>query len=270
VAGAARPGAGTAGYAVVIPARHASTRLPGKPLLRETGKYLVQHVVERASQAPGVTRVIVATDDDRIEAAVRSFGGEVERTRADHATGTDRVAEVAGRLGLGVVVNVQGDEPLLEPKDVAAVAAAARAPGVDIATLACPLGDAAAAANPNVVKVVRRADGSALYFSRAPIPFDRATGTASREALGHVGVYAFAPGRVLDFVALPAGRLDAAESLEQLRALEAGWRIAVLDASVPPFGIDTPEDYRRFVERMRSEDGRPRPDSSNRRQASRE
>ncbi len=238
-------------YAVVVPARWASTRLPAKPLLRETGKYLVQHVVERAERAPGVSRVIVATDDERIEAAVRSFGGDVVRTRVDHATGTERVAEVAeGLVDVPVVVNVQGDEPLFEPSDLAALAEAAARPGTDVATLAHPIGSPALAASPNLVKVVLRADGSALYFSRAPIPFDRERNAAARDALGHVGIYAFPRRRLLDYVRLPPSRLAAVECLEQLRALEQGWRILVLPATNPASGIDTPEDYRRFVDLM--------------------
>lgn len=236
-----------ADYAVVIPARLASTRLPEKALLKETGKYLVQHVVERARSAPGVSRVVVAVDDPRVEAAVKSFGGEAVRTDPAHESGTARCAEVARSLSSSVVVNVQGDEPLFEPNDLARLAEAASRDGIDMATLAYPLADPTEVSKSSVVKVVLRADGTALYFSRAPIPFDRATGSGSREALAHVGIYAFRRSRLLDYVRLPAGHLAALESLEQLRALEQGWRIAVLPAAKPAFGIDTPEDYRRFV-----------------------
>jgi 3-deoxy-manno-octulosonate cytidylyltransferase (CMP-KDO synthetase) len=243
-------------FAVVVPARHASTRLPGKPLLADTGKFLVQHVVERAKEAPGVARVVVATDDPRVEAAVRSFGGEVVRTRSDHVSGSDRCAEAAERLQEPVIVNVQGDEPLFEPKDLSALADAAALPDVDMATLSHPVTDAKAAASSHVVKVVTRADGSALYFSRASIPFDRSTGGPAAKAKAHVGVYAFRRQRLLDYARLPEGTLAPLESLEQLRALEAGWRIAVLPASMPAFGIDTPDDYRRFVERWREISGK--------------
>lgn len=239
-------------YAVVVPARIGSTRLPEKPLLAATGRPLVQHVVERAARAPGVRRVVVATDDRRIEAAVRGFGGEVVLTDPGHPSGTSRCAEVAARLDEPVVVNVQGDEPDFEPADLAAVAAAAARPDVDVATLAHPVGSAEDAARPSVVKVVLRADGTALYFSRAPIPFDRAANRAADGALGHVGIYAFRRERLLAYVRLPAGRLADLESLEQLRALEAGWRIAVLPAARPALGIDTPEDYARFVARVRA------------------
>lgn len=240
------------GYAVVIPARYGSTRLPAKPLLRDTGKYLVQHVVERARLAPGVARVVVATDDERIEAAVRSFGGEVARTDPAHESGTARCAEVAERLAEPVVVNVQGDEPLFEPADLATVAAAAADPANDLATLAHPVADLAEASRPSVVKVVVDARGRALYFSRAPIPFDRDRGGLASGALAHVGIYAFRRERLAAYVRLPAGRLAGLESLEQLRALEAGWRIAVRPASRPAQGIDTPEDYERFVRTTRT------------------
>ena len=239
-------------FAVVIPSRYASTRLPAKPLLRETGKYLVEHVVERALAAPGVSRVIVATDDDRIEAAVRSFGGDVVRTDPGHESGSARCAEVARSLTEDVVVNVQGDEPAFAPSDLRRLAEAAHVPGVDIASLSYPIASPHRAAAPSLVKVVVRADGSALYFSRAPIPFDRATGHASAHALAHVGIYAFPRVRLLEFVALPPSALAEAESLEQLRALDAGWRIAVLPATNAPLGVDTPDDYRRFVALVRS------------------
>jgi 3-deoxy-manno-octulosonate cytidylyltransferase (CMP-KDO synthetase) len=238
-------------YAVVVPARYASTRLPGKPLLRDTGKYLVQHVVERARLAPGVARVVVATDDDRIEAAVRSFGGEVARTDPAHESGTARCAEAAERLAEAVVVNVQGDEPDFEPGDLAVLAEAAADPAHDMATLAHPVEDVADASRPSVVKVVVDGAGRALYFSRAPIPFDRDRGGLAASALAHVGIYAFRRERLAAYARLPAGRLAALESLEQLRALEAGWRIAVRRATRPALGIDTPQDYARYVERSR-------------------
>jgi len=239
-------------FVVVVPARIGSTRLPEKPLLRETGKYLVEHVVDRARRASGVVRVVVATDDARIEAAVRSFGGEAMRTDPSHESGTARCAEVAARIDAAVVVNVQGDEPAFEPGDLARLAEAAARPDVDIATLAHPITDAAEAGRPGVVKVVLRTDGTALYFSRAPIPFDRLRGGAAVPSLGHVGIYAFRRQRLLDYVRLPAGTLAGLESLEQLRALEAGWRIAVLPATRPALGIDTPEDYARFVRGWRA------------------
>jgi 3-deoxy-manno-octulosonate cytidylyltransferase (CMP-KDO synthetase) len=221
-------------------------------LLAETGKPLVVHTAERAARAPGVARVVVAPDDARIESAVRAAGIESLRTRADHVSGTDRCAEAAARIEADVVVNVQGDEPCFDPRDLAALARAAAEPGTDVATLAHPVADAAAAASPSVVKVVARADGSALYFSRAAIPFDRARGGASPAARAHVGIYAFPRARLQEFPRLPRGTLAEVESLEQLRALEAGWRVVVLPASVPAFGVDTPDDYRRFVAHVRA------------------
>ena len=194
-----------------------------------------------------MSRVVVATDDDRVEEAVRSFGGTCVRTSPDHESGTARCAEVARTLSEPVVVNVQGDEPLFEPADLQTLAAAAARRGVDVATLAHPVEDERAAKSPNVVKVVTRADGTALYFSRAPIPFDRARGGVSATARAHVGIYAFRRERLLAFAALPRSPLADAESLEQLRALEHGWTIAVLPSSRPAFGIDTPDDYRRFL-----------------------
>src|SRR5947209_7338553 len=159
--------------AVVIPARYASTRLPGKPLLRETGKYLVQHVYERACQARGVDLVVVATDDPRIASAVEGFGGRVEMTHRDHVSGTDRVAEVARRLDADCLVNLQGDEPLIEPAAIETLIRVLGDANADMATLAAPLQSADQWRNPNCVKVVCDAAGQALYFSRSPVPFVR-------------------------------------------------------------------------------------------------
>jgi 3-deoxy-manno-octulosonate cytidylyltransferase (CMP-KDO synthetase) len=230
------------GYAVLIPARLASTRLPGKVLLRESGHYLVEHVYGRACAAPGDPRVLVLTDDDRVEAAVRSFGGEVIRTRSDHASGTDRCAEAAADLREGVVVNVQADEPLFAPTDLAALAAAAAA-DADIATLGWPFPGTAALEDENAVKVIIDRDAWALDFTRDG---DRAQ-TAGGRILHHVGLYAFRRERLLAFAALPATARERSERLEQLRALESGWRIRVLPASAPAFGVDTRADYERFL-----------------------
>jgi 3-deoxy-manno-octulosonate cytidylyltransferase (CMP-KDO synthetase) len=231
-------------YAVLVPARYGSTRLPGKMLLRETGKYLVQHTHERALAAPGRPRVLVLTDDGRVEAAVRSFGGEVLRTRADHASGTDRCAEAAARLTEPVVVNLQGDEPLIEPQDLFRLAQAVSTDEADLATLAYPFQHESDMVPPQVVKALRRADGLAADFRRSvPTPAER----HGVDVLHHVGVYAFRRERLLDFAALPPSPREVSERLEQLRALENGWRVRVLTASRPGFGIDTREDYERFV-----------------------
>jgi 3-deoxy-manno-octulosonate cytidylyltransferase (CMP-KDO synthetase) len=234
-------------YAVLIPARLASTRLPGKVLLAESGKYLVQHVVERAHRAPGDPRVLVLTDDERVEAAVRSFGGAVRRTRADHRSGTDRCAEAAADLDEPVIVNVQGDEPLFEPEDLGALARAVHEGGADIATLGYPFSSAAAAADPHAVKALVDPAGWAVGFRRTlPSPQELAA-LGALAVLHHVGIYAFRRERLLAFPGLPVAASERRERLEQLRALEQGWRIRVLDASAPAFGIDTRADYDAFL-----------------------
>ncbi len=228
------------GTVAIIPARYASTRLPGKPLLRETGKPLIQHVYERAARA--FSRVIVATDDDRILDAVRAFGGEAAMTSPRHPNGTCRIAEVAAKLKCSRVVNVQGDEPEIDLAHLRLVAKLLD--DAPMATLAVRFTDSADAGKPDRVKVVLDKNDFALYFSRSRIPH-------SGDALLHLGLYAYTRKFLLEFVKLPAGRLEQAEKLEQLRALENGVRIkvgVVVGASIG--GIDTPEDYRAFVERQ--------------------
>ena len=238
---------------VVIPARFGASRLPGKPLADICGKPLIQHVYERARES-NAGRVIVATDDARIEAAARAFGAEVCRTRADHNSGTERIAEVVARYGIAddaVVVNLQGDEPLMPPALIRAVAdlLAAR-PDASMATACHPLTDMATWRNPNVAKVVCDAHGDALYFSRAPIPWPRSlmSGDTSAHcpvphAQRHIGLYAYRAGFISEYARLPASPLEASESLEQLRALWHGHRIAVhVSAELPGPGVDTPED----------------------------
>ncbi|MEI2414981.1 3-deoxy-manno-octulosonate cytidylyltransferase [Orrella sp. JC864] len=244
------------GFTALIPARAASTRLPDKPLADIAGKPMVVRVAERAS-ASGAQRVVIATDTPRIAQAVREHGYTALLTRPEHPTGTDRLAEAVAQLGLGdeeIVVNVQGDEPLIEPALIDAVARSlADKPWAAIATCACPLADAAALFNPNVVKVVCAADTRALYFSRAPIPWAReALADGGRRlapglpALHHIGLYAYRAGFLRAFPALPQGELERFESLEQLRALEHGHAIAVYRASqAPAAGVDTPEDLQR-------------------------
>jgi 3-deoxy-D-manno-octulosonate cytidylyltransferase len=239
------------GVLVVLPARHASTRLPGKPLLRETGKYLVQHAWEQARRIASATEVVVATDDERIAAAVHSFGGTAVMTSPSCATGSDRVAEVAAARGEELVVNLQGDEPEFEPDDVDRLVAAMR----EDASL--PMGTLAAVALPaerdraSVVKVVCDRRGRALYFSRAAIPHHRDAGPEAAPTLRHVGIYAFRREALLQFTKLPQTPLERAESLEQLRALEHGWPIRVIVGKRAPPGIDTREDYVEFVRRAR-------------------
>lgn len=242
----------------VIPARFASTRLPGKPLLSDTGKPLIQHVVEAARRAQSLQRVIVATDDERIADAVRGFGGEVVMTRADHPTGTDRVAEVAATIPTaGIIVNVQGDEPEIEGASIDRLVALLRDyPDAPMATLATPIRDEAIYRDPSCVKVVASSRGRALYFSRSPIPFHRDAAPdfsdpAAPAALLHLGIYAYRRDFLLRVGDLPRSPLESFEKLEQLRVLEAGLPIAIGVVEEPSIGIDTPEDYRRFVERRR-------------------
>jgi 3-deoxy-D-manno-octulosonate cytidylyltransferase len=232
-------------YAILIPARYGSTRLPGKMLLRETGKYLVQHTHEQALAAPGRPRVLVLTDDHRVETAVRSYGGEVLRTRPEHLSGTDRCAEAASRIDEPIVVNLQGDEPLIEARDLARLAQAVDEGGCDLATLAYPFPNEQAMTPPQFVKALRRPDGLAADFRRSVPTVAERQGV---DVLHHVGVYAFRRERLADFAALPPSPRETTERLEQLRALENGWRVRVLTASRPGFGIDTREDYERFLE----------------------
>jgi 3-deoxy-manno-octulosonate cytidylyltransferase (CMP-KDO synthetase) len=242
---------------IVIPARYASTRLPGKPLLRQTGKYLIQHVYERARQARRAAAVVVATDDPRILAAVQGFGGEAVLTRRDHPSGTDRLAEVARGLIADLVVNLQGDEPLIEPSAIDQVIEILETnPSAEMATLACPIASAEQWLNPHCVKVVCDEAGAALYFSRSPIPHvrDGAPDFAARPArfLQHVGLYGYRRAFLLRFAQTPPSALERFEKLEQLRALALGCRIHVGQVDQPTLGVDTYEDYEQFVAAYRS------------------
>lgn len=243
-------------FTVVIPARFASSRLPGKPLQEIAGKPMIQHVWEQACKS-SAQRVVVATDDARIVEACRAFGAEVQLTRAEHNSGTDRLAEVATALGLAadaIVVNVQGDEPMIPPAIIDQVAANLAAHSeAAIATLAEPIEEAAALFNPNVVKVSTDLNGLALTFSRAPLPWARDAFAGNREQLPHgvpyrrhIGIYAYRTQFLHDFVAWGPCWLEDAECLEQLRALWHGVRIHVADAlQAPPAGVDTAEDLER-------------------------
>jgi 3-deoxy-manno-octulosonate cytidylyltransferase (CMP-KDO synthetase) len=244
--------------AIVIPARYGSIRLPGKPLLRSTGKYLIQHVYEQARQAKSATDVIVATDDSRIASAVESFGGTAVLTRKNHPSGTDRVAEVAARLDVDAVINLQGDEPLFEPHALDRLAGLlADDPAADVATLATPIRDAETYRSPNCVKVVCDDRGRALYFSRAPIPHGR-DGEPDFAAdpprvLLHLGVYAYRRETLLRLAAAPPHPLEEAEKLEQLRVLGLGGTIRVAVVPHAHRGVDTPADYAAFVAAYRGE-----------------
>jgi len=237
----------------IIPARYASARFAGKVLADRTGKPLIQHVHERAARASLVDRVIVATDDERIVDAVAAFGGEAVMTSPDHANGTSRIAEVARSLDDEIIVNVQADEPEIEPDliDLAIRALAGRAE-VPMATLASPFARGEDPADPNIVKVVVDEAGRALYFSRALIPHHR-DGTGTRPPLKHVGLYVYRRDFLLTYVTLPPTPLEQAERLEQLRVLEHGYPIAVAVAEVPHHGIDTAQQYEAFVERWKEE-----------------
>ncbi|MBX8543605.1 3-deoxy-manno-octulosonate cytidylyltransferase [Pseudomonas cichorii] len=246
----------TMAFTVVIPARFGSSRFPGKPLKTIAGKPMIQHVWEQACKS-SAERVVVATDDGRIFEACQAFGAQVLMTRDDHNSGTDRLAEVAEQLGLAadaIVVNVQGDEPMIPPAVIDQVAANLAAhPEAGISTLAEPVDDVAALFNPNVVKVVANVNGLALTFSRAPLPWARDALAASRDVLPegvpyrrHIGIYAYRAGFLHDFVSWGPCWLENTESLEQLRALWNGVRIHVADAvETPPAGVDTPEDLER-------------------------
>jgi 3-deoxy-manno-octulosonate cytidylyltransferase (CMP-KDO synthetase) len=244
-------------FHVVIPARFAATRLPGKPLLEVAGRPLIEWVW-RCARDSGALSVLIATDDERIREAASSFGAEVAMTAAEHASGTDRIAEVAQSRGFGpeeVIVNLQGDEPLMPPPLIGSLAAAVRSQSmVDIATAATPVRSVREFLDPNCVKAVCAPDGRALYFSRAPVPFPRdqaAQGTPSEfaHALRHIGIYAYRVRSLLAFSALPATPLELKEKLEQLRALEHGMRIQVLTLKeAPPSGVDTQEDLERVRE----------------------
>lgn len=243
-------------FTVVIPARLRSTRLPGKPLLPIAGKPMVQHVWEQARKS-GASRVVIATDDASIVEACEAFGAEVLLTRADHESGTDRLAEVAAHLGLptdAIVVNVQGDEPLIPPVIIDQVAANLAAhPEAGIATLAEPIAEPETVFNPNAVKVVSDKHGLALTFSRAPLPWARDAFAKSRDSVPegvpyrrHIGMYAYRVGFLQDFVSWGPCWLEQTEALEQLRALWHGVRIHVADAiEAPAVGVDTPEDLER-------------------------
>ena len=254
----------TPDFVVAIPARFAASRLPGKPLRLIGGQPMVLHVARRALQA-GARDVWVATDDARIAEALAGSGVHVAMTSARHASGTDRLAECARMAGWSddtIVVNLQGDEPFAPADGIARVATTLAESGAGIATLAAPIDDVETLLDPNAVKVVLAANGDALYFSRAPVPWPRDAFARDRTAmpdgcwLRHIGIYGYRASALQAFAALPAGTLEATESLEQLRALEAGWRIAVRVAPSPfPPGVDTPDDLARAEQEWQRRNG---------------
>ena len=248
---------------IVIPARYGSTRLPGKPLLRQTGKYLIEHVYEQALKTKRASAVVVATDDRRIADAVREFEGQVVLTSAEHQSGTDRIAEVAAMKDFAhfdTIVNVQGDEPEIDPNLIDALIRLLEKTDVQMATAAAPFDNAAEIVNPGIVKVVIDQRRFAMYFSRSVIPHDRDGQTAGAGALmlaglyrKHLGIYAYQKNFLLQLAGAERCELEKLEKLEQLRALYLGAKIIVHDTPQAHHGIDTPEDYEAFVRRYAGE-----------------
>lgn len=247
-------------FVVAIPARYAASRLPGKPLRLLAGEPLVLHVARRALAA-GASEVWVAADDQRIAEALAGSGVRVAMTSTSHPSGTDRLAECARIAGWSddtIVVNLQGDEPFAPVEGISAVATLLRDSSAEMATLAAPITDAETLFDPNAVKLVQAASGDALYFSRAPLPWPRDAFMRDRNQLPegghwlrHIGIYAYRAGFLQRFAAMPPGRLEQIESLEQLRVLEAGFRIAAMQTPAPfPPGVDTPEDLARAEARI--------------------
>ncbi len=244
----------------VIPARFGSTRFPGKALALIKGKPMVRWVYERTARSSLINRVIVATDDDRILAAVKSFGGEAVMTSPHHTTGTDRIAEVAQSLDCGIVVNVQGDEPLIRHEMIdQAIRPLIADPSIPMGTLCRKIGDREEAFDPNVVKIVFDKNGFALYFSRAPIPWDRDQWSGKGRLADmplvttlykHIGLYVYRREFLLNYAHMPRTPLEAAEKLEQLRALEHGHRIKAVVTEHDSFGVDIPADLSKILKRL--------------------
>ncbi|HEY7527551.1 MAG TPA: 3-deoxy-manno-octulosonate cytidylyltransferase [Candidatus Deferrimicrobiaceae bacterium] len=233
----------------MIPARYASTRLPGKPLAEIDGRPMIWYVWEKARKSRFATRVLVATDDPRIASAVREFGGEARMTSPDCASGTDRVAETARGLDEEIIVNLQGDEPMMHPSVIdAVIVPLLDDPAVSMTTAALPQEDPEEFLRPSVVKVVVDDRGDALYFSRAPIPHYRDTGTGGYRK--HLGIYGYRKEFLFTVAALPPTSLETAERLEQLRVLQSGHRIRVVDVEFDSTGVDTPEDLNAVKERL--------------------
>jgi len=237
-----------------IPARYSSTRFTGKVLAKDTGKFLIQHTYERACLARLPDKVIIAADDERIAAAARSFGAECIFTSPEHKSGTDRIAEAIADIDVDIVVNLQADEPEINPENIDFLAELLiKNPDYQMATLAADFQSTEQIADPNIVKVIIDCDGRAIYFSRAPIPYDREeTGVGEvQQCLRHIGIYAYRKEFLLKITALPQTPLEKTERLEQLRAIEYGFDILVAKVEHTCDGIDTPEQYAKFVERCK-------------------
>jgi 3-deoxy-manno-octulosonate cytidylyltransferase (CMP-KDO synthetase) len=252
---------------VVIPARYASTRFPGKPLALLKGLPLIQHVYQNSLNARLASEVIVATDSETIFETVMSFGGKAVITSPDHQSGTDRIAEVAAAMNCDIMVNVQGDEPLIRPEMIDAVISVLDDNRASLGTLAIPIRDSREIFDPNVVKVVFDAEGFAWYFSRAPIPYHRdewndplaqsremraKSDLVVRDCFKHVGIYSYRRDVLLKLSSLPPARLELIEKLEQLRAIENGFRIKVRETSFETIGVDTPQDLERVEQCLNS------------------
>ena len=236
----------------IIPARYASTRFPGKPLALIAGKPMVQHVYENTSRTPGLDRVIVATDDERILGAAKNFGAEAMMTLTKHASGTDRLAEVARKIRAEWVINVQGDLPFIRPQTILrTLGPLKRDRSIPMGTARTPIFERDEWLNPNVVKVVTDRRGFALYFSRAPIPYARGDGAPAQAGNGvvlgyrHIGIYVYRRNFLLKFAAMRQTALEQSEKLEQLRVLSNGYRIRVADVEEPSVEVDTPKDLQR-------------------------
>ena len=236
----------------VIPARYASTRFPGKPLALIAGKSMIQHVCECVSRVPAIDAVLVATDDERIRAAVQAFGGEAVLTSPDHQTGTDRIVEAIEGRDAEWVLNVQGDEPAIDVNDLSRLIETAQAtPDVQAATLVFRISDPAKIQDPNIVKAVVAPDGNALYFSRSPIPFPRKAPEAPHAVWRHLGVYLFRREFLRRYHAWPQTPLEQTEQLEQLRILEHGEKLLCVEARHEGVGVDVPEDVPQAEEFLR-------------------
>ena len=236
---------------IIIPARYASTRLPGKPLIKIGGKSIIQWVYEKAKQAKSADEVVVATDDKRIYDEVISFGGLVRMTSPNHKCGSDRIAEiVSGDANIGIAVNVQGDEPMIDPESIDKAIEAIKESDADISTLIRVIKDKEEITNPNVVKCVVSKSGMAMYFSRSPIPYERNEGKSPVYA--HIGLYAYKSDSLLKMTKMEQTPLEMSESLEQLRALENGMRIKTVVVSYSPVGIETEvgvENFKKIIEK---------------------
>jgi 3-deoxy-manno-octulosonate cytidylyltransferase (CMP-KDO synthetase) len=237
--------------AAIIPSRYASTRLPGKPLLDIAGKPMIQRVCEAAARAKLVDRVIVATDDQQIFDAVRRFGGEVVLTSPHHHSGTDRIAEVAEHLPCDIVVNLQGDEPLMDPGLIDQMVRAVRDnPDIHMASAQTPIRRSEDRSNPNIVKVVTDCSGFALYFSRSPIPCCFSANESETLGFRHIGIYVYRKEFLMRLVGLDPSPLERLERLEQLRALENGYRIKLVTTGYDAPGVDTPEDLEKVRKKL--------------------